>query len=60
MRTPTVLQREREHHRRCFLCYPTKEHDVPDLCFVHYWLLQWRLWRFLLRTNQYGKGRWKP
>jgi hypothetical protein len=54
------LLHEREHQRRCFLCHPAREVDVPDLCVWHFYLVEFRLWRFLRRTRQFGKGRWKP
>ena len=60
MKTLMALAYEHEHRKHCFLCHPSVEHALPDLCCWHYWLFQFRLFCFLVRTRQLNNGRWKP
>jgi len=55
----TLVSGEFEHHRHCYLCHTLDPQQRPDLCVWHYALVTARITWFLLRTNQYGKGRWQ-
>ena len=54
-----VLLQEANHRRHCYLCHDLEPEQRPDLCVWHYALVTARLTWFLLRTGQYGKGRWR-
>ena len=55
----TMFLNEVSHRHHCYLCHDLELGQRPDLCLWHYALVTARLTWFLLRTGQYGKGRWK-